>query len=118
MDPWPNRWLPSDMARRRRNNYDPMAISHEPRWYVVYDAFHAVLEHELLPPGANLWAVLREVMETRAERGWQIEIEHGEPSYGSFFCRKDGVRLYITIQPTDPSKPRPPGYNTSMAGMR
>jgi hypothetical protein len=105
------------MARKRRNNYDGMAVSHLPRWYVVYDMFRTVLEYELLPPGADLWAVLREVMETRAQRGWEIELEHGEPTYGEFFCSKGKDRLRICIQPTDPTQPLPPGYSSGMAGQ-
>lgn len=91
-------------GRCGKNSYDPLAISTQPRWYVVRDQHNTLIEYQRLAPGTNLWAVLWEVMETHEQRGWLIE-DVGEPKIGSFFCRKGDSRLFVSIQATDPTQP-------------
>jgi hypothetical protein len=62
--------LPSAMARR--NVYDPLEPTKEPRWYVVRGRKSELLESRPLPVGTDLKRVLVAAMLNRIDAGWQL----------------------------------------------
>jgi hypothetical protein len=93
----------------RRNVYDPLEPTAEPRWYVVRDRLSRVLESRALPTGTNLKRVLVAAMVERIDAGWHLG-EFGSRG-GSFFCTKGSERCQVGIEASDPG--RPIGYGAS-----
>jgi len=56
----------------RRNVFDPLEPTREPRWSEVRDMHARILESRLLPAGANLKRVLVAVMLERIHAGWKL----------------------------------------------
>jgi hypothetical protein len=87
----------------RRNVYDPLEPTREPRWYEVRDMHGRILESRLLPacwhePEAHIHR--RDAQHIDA--GWQIG-EFGSRG-GAFFCNRGTERRMVAITPTDPKQ--------------
>jgi hypothetical protein len=93
----------------RRNVFDPLEPTTEPRWYVVRDRLGRVLESASLPPGTDLKRALVTAMLERIGAGWHLG-EFGSRA-GSFFCIKGTERCQVGIEAADPG--RPLGYGAS-----
>lgn len=107
MDRLAGRSIRSTMARR--NVFDPLEPTQEPRWYAVRDRLNAVLQTRLLPPGTNLKRVFVAAMLEWIDAGWQL----GEFSStgGTFFCTRGVERRMVSITPSDPTRVQ--GYGAS-----
>jgi hypothetical protein len=101
MDRNGGRPLRSVMARR--NVFDPLEPSDEPRWFVVRDERSALVEARPLPAGADLKRNLVAAMLDRIDAGWQL----GEFSSrgGSVFFTRGSERCSIGIEAADPGRP-------------
>jgi hypothetical protein len=90
-------------AMARRNVFDPLEPTQEPRWYAVRDRLNAVLEVRLLPSGTNLKRVFVAAMLERIDAGWQL----GEFSSrgGSVFFTRGAERCMVGIEAADPGQP-------------
>jgi hypothetical protein len=93
--------LPSAMARR--NVYDPLEPTKEPRWYVVRGGKSELLESRPLPVGTDLKRVLVAAMLNRIDAGWQL----GEFSSrgGAVFFTRGVERCMVGIEAADPGEP-------------
>jgi len=87
----------------RRNVYDPLEPTREPRWYVVRGAQGEVLEVRPLPAGTDLKRVFVAAMLERIDAGWQL----GEFSSrgGSVFFTRRTERCMVSVEAADPGKP-------------
>jgi hypothetical protein len=87
----------------RRNIFDPLESTREPRWYVVRDAHSAVIDVRLLPAGTDLKRVFVAAMLERIDAGWQL----GEFSSrgGSVFFTRGAERCMVAIEAADPGQP-------------
>jgi hypothetical protein len=54
----------------RRNTFDPLEATGEPRWHVLRDRLNAVLEVRELSAGVDLKRVFVVAMVERVEAGW------------------------------------------------
>jgi hypothetical protein len=79
----------------RRNVFDPLEPTAEPRWYVVRDRLNAVLEAWALAAGSDFKRVFVVAMIERIDSGWRF----GE------FSSRGGERCQIGIEAADPSLP-------------
>jgi hypothetical protein len=93
----------------RRNVFDPLEPTAEPRWYVVRDRLNRVEEARALPPGTDLKRILVTAMLDRIDAGWHLG-EFGSRG-GSFFCIKGSERCQVGIEAADPG--RPIGYGAA-----
>ena len=84
----------------RRNVFDPLEPTHEPRCYVVRNMRRTVIEARVLPAGADLNRALVAAMLEHIDTGWRL----GEFSSrtGFFFCDKAGERRMAEISPSNP----------------
>jgi hypothetical protein len=89
-----------NVAPMRRNVFDPLEPTKEPRWYVLRNMHRTVLEARQLPVGADLKRALVSAMLAHIDAGWRL----GEFSSrtGFFFCDKAGERRMVEISPSDP----------------
>jgi hypothetical protein len=87
-------------AMARRNIFDPLESTREPRWYVVRDMRNVVIETRLLPTASDLKRAFVAAMLEWIDAGWQL----GEFSStgGVFFCTRGTERRMISITPSDP----------------
>jgi hypothetical protein len=92
-------WLPSGMVPRR-NVYDPLEPTREPRWYEVRDMHGRVLESRPLPAGTDLKRAFVAAMLEHVDAGWQLG-EFGSRG-GTFFCTRGTERRMVSITPTAP----------------
>jgi hypothetical protein len=88
---------------RRRSEPDPLFMTHEPTWLVVQDACSVNLEATRLAPHTDLRATLTTARQLRIGDGWDCEEIGARCSF--FFCKKDGVRLEVSIVRRNPSDP-------------
>lgn len=90
-------------AMARRNAFDPLEPTLEPRWYVARDRLNAILEARALAAGTDLKRIFVAAMLERIDAGWQI----GEFSSrgGSFFCTRGMERCQVGIEAADPGQP-------------
>ena len=107
MDRGAGRSLRSAMARR--NVFDPLERTREPRWYTVRNMHGALLEARQIPAGSDLKRAFLAAMLDHIDAGWQL----GEFSStgGTFFCTRGVERRMVSITPTDPGQL--PGYGAS-----
>jgi hypothetical protein len=75
-----------------------------PHWLVTYDIYRRVLASKHLAIGADLHAAMREAIDECEADGWTVE---NDGAYGFFFCKRDGERIEVRMQPTDPSESVP-----------
>lgn len=99
--------LASTMARR--NVFDPLEQSGEPRWYAVRNMHGGLLEVRRLAAGTHLKRAFLAALLDYVDAGWRI----GEfSSTGGTFCWTQGPeRRMVSITPTD--LPQLPGYGAS-----
>jgi len=86
----------------RRNVFDPLEPSREPRWYVVRGQHNVILESRLLPPRSDLKRAFVAAMLEWIDAGWKLG-EFSSTS-GVFFCARGVERRMIGITPTDPGQ--------------
>jgi hypothetical protein len=93
----------------RRNVFDPLEPTREPRWYTVRNMHGALLEARRLADGCDLKRALVAAMLAHIDAGWRL----GEFSStgGTFFCTRGVERRMVSITPTDPGQL--PGYGAS-----
>jgi hypothetical protein len=84
----------------RRNVFDPLEPTKEPRWYEVRDVHGRVLESRLLPAGTDLKRVFVAAMLEYIDAGWQLG-EFGS-HVGIFFCTRGTERRMVSITPSAP----------------
>lgn len=84
----------------RRNVYDPLESTKEPRWYVVRNMHRAVIEARPLPPGADLKRAFVAAILEHIDTGWRLAEFNSRT--GVFFCDKAGERRVVEITPSDP----------------
>lgn len=89
------------MVRRRRNDFDCLKTTNEPRWLVVSDMTSRVLAWLEFGPGEDLRRRFAEVVAATYASGW--EVEEFDSHSGHFFCRRGTERRYVAIQPTLPT---------------
>jgi hypothetical protein len=84
----------------RRNVFDPLEPTLEPRWYTVRNMHGALLEGRPLPAGSDLKRAFVAAMLEWIDAGWQF----GEFSSRSvhFFCTRIVELQTVGISPTDP----------------
>ena len=87
----------------RRNVFDPLEPTRDPRCYEVRNMHRGLLEARLLPAGTNLKRAFVAVVLEWIDAGWQL----GEFSstMGTFFCTRGIERRMICITPSDPGAP-------------
>jgi hypothetical protein len=76
----------------RRNVFDPLETTQEPRWYVVRNMHGAVLEARPLPVGSDLKRAFMAAMLERIDAGWRIA--EFSSTGGTFFCTRGGERRW------------------------
>src|SRR5579862_2222316 len=86
----------------RRNVYDPLEPTTEPRWYVVRSMDGAILEAHQLTAAADLKHAFAAAIQRWIDAGWTV----GEFSSraGVFFCSWGAERRAVSIEPNDPTK--------------
>src|SRR4051812_5699022 len=57
----------------KRSKYDPLALSRLPRWLVLRDMFHNVLDSTELPPGTDLRQAFASGLAALERQGWYSE---------------------------------------------
>ena len=93
----------------RRNVFDPLEPTVEPRWYVDRDRLSRVVQARALPTDVDLKRILVAAMLERIDAGWRLG-EFGSRG-GSFFCVRGSERCQVGIEAADPD--RPIGYGAS-----
>jgi hypothetical protein len=87
----------------RRNVFDPLEPTAEPRWYVVRDRLGRVLEARALPTATDLKRTLVAAMLERIDAGWYLG-EFGSRA-GSFFCVRGIERISVGVEAAIPGQP-------------
>jgi hypothetical protein len=84
----------------RRNVFDPLEPTREPRWCTVRNMHGALLEARPLPAGSDLKRAFVAAMLEWIDAGWQL----GEFSStgGVFFCTRGTERRMVSITPSEP----------------
>ena len=90
----------------KRSQYNPLATSTRPRWLVLRDMFHNVLDATELPAGTDLRQSFADGLAALEAAGWQSE---GASGAMVFVCRA-GERRFLAIHELDPFEPPPPGH--------
>jgi len=91
----------------RRNVFDPLEPTHEPRWYTVRNMHGALPESRPLAPGSDLKRAFVVAMLEHIDTGWQLS-EFGSRG-GVFFCTRGTERRMVCIMPTAPGTSRAHG---------
>jgi hypothetical protein len=84
------------MARYRFTAYQNDT---QPRYIVLYDMQHQVIEVQRLEPATDLSGAMAATIERLAGEGWQAE---GSAAYGSVFVHRSGERRLLTLTERDP----------------
>jgi hypothetical protein len=84
----------------RRNVFDPLEPSKEPRSYVVRGPHDVLLESRLLPADSDLKRVFVVALLEYIDAGWKIG-EFSSTS-GTFFCTRGAERRMVSITPSAP----------------
>jgi hypothetical protein len=90
----------------KRSKYDPLACSIRPRWLVLRDLFHNVLDSTELAPGTDLRRAFADGLTALERQGWLSEGASG----GMVFVRRGGERRLLAIHEHDPHEPVPAGH--------
>jgi hypothetical protein len=94
----------------KRSKYDPLALSRQPRWLVLRDMFHNVLDSTELSPGTDLRRAFAAGLAELERQGWQSEGASG----AMVFVRRGGERRLLAIHEADPHEPLPQGHGASI----
>jgi hypothetical protein len=86
----------------RRNVFDPLEPTQEPRWYAVRNMHGALLEARALPAGSNLKRAFIAAMLEWIDTGWQLGEFNSRAAV--FFCTKGVERRQIEITPSYPGR--------------
>jgi hypothetical protein len=86
----------------RRNRYEPLQRSTQPRWLVIRNMHRGILEHRRLDPDSDLYGVFIKALAAHVDRGYQME----EFSSGQAcaFCNRGDERRMIVIEYVDPAQ--------------
>jgi hypothetical protein len=87
----------------RRGSYDPLAPRNAVAWFIVRNALSEPLECAEIAPNTDLRRILTAERAARISAGWDAETIGAHCSV--FFCKRDGVRLYVGIQAVAPGGP-------------
>jgi hypothetical protein len=90
----------------KRSKYDPLATARLPRWLVLRDLFHNVLDATELPPGTDLRAAFAAGLAALERDGWLSEGASG----AMVFVRRNGERRLLAVHEHDPHEPLPAGH--------
>lgn len=90
----------------RRGAYDPLAPRNATAWLVVCNALSELVEARELAPKTDLRQVLTHERIARIAAEWDAEPMGARCSF--FFCKRDGIRLFVGIQVSQPGGPRDP----------
>jgi hypothetical protein len=90
----------------RRSKYDPLATSTHPRWLVLRDLFHNVLDATELPPGTDLRRAFAEGLAALERAGWVNEGASGN----MVFVHRGSERRLLAVHELDPYEPLPAGH--------
>lgn len=86
------------MARRGR--FDPLKPTNTATWLVVRDVLSQEVERTEIAPGADLRKILNDERAARIAAGWDAEEIPTLCSF--FFCKRDGIRVFVSIEMQDP----------------
>ena len=90
----------------KRSKYDPLALSRQPRWLVLRDLFHNVLDSTELAPGTDLRRAFAAGLADLELQGWKSEGASG----AMVFVRRGAERRLLAIHESDPNEPLPQGH--------
>jgi len=90
----------------KRSKYDPLALSRQPRWLVLRDMFHNVLDSTELAPGSDLRRAFATGLADLERQGWESEGASG----AMVFVRRGSERRLLAIHEHDPQEPVPAGH--------
>jgi hypothetical protein len=93
----------------RRNVFDPLEPTQEPRWYTVRNMHGALLESRPLAAGSDLKRAFVAAMLEWIDAGWRLE--EFSSTGGVFFCTRGTERRMVSITPTAPG--RETGYGAA-----
>jgi hypothetical protein len=85
---------------RRSPPEDPLRPRNAVTWLVVRNQHSQLVEGTELAPNTDLRKVLTAERDTRIAAGWDADSIGARCSY--FFCKKDGVRLFVGTQVVQP----------------
>jgi hypothetical protein len=71
----------------------------QPRYVVLYDMQHQVIEVQRLEPASDLSGAMAATIERLSGEGWQAE---GTLEYGFVFIRRAGERRLLMLTERDP----------------
>jgi hypothetical protein len=91
------------MSRRRSNNLQGLTILNRGSWCVVSDMTNRVLAWIEVGSSADWRVHFTEVIQAARSAGWELENE--APAFSSFFCRRNGVRVQVSLQARAPQNP-------------
>ena len=72
----------------------------QPRYVVLYDMQHQVIEVQRLEPATDLSGAMAATIERLAADGWQAE---SSAKYGSVFVHREGERRLLMLTERDPT---------------
>jgi hypothetical protein len=93
------------MARYRFTAYKNDA---QPRYIVLKDMQHQVIEVQRLDPAADLSGAMTATIERLASEGWQAE---GTAEYGCVFIRRGDDRRLLMLTERDPDSTTVQSFN-------
>lgn len=91
------------MSRRRGDNLQGLTVLNRGAWCVVTDMTSRVLSWIEIGSSADWRVRFAEVIQAARTAGWELEQE--TPTFSSFFCRRDGVRVHVLMQARPPQNP-------------
>jgi hypothetical protein len=95
----------------KRHTRPELGPTDKPMWIEVRTMWQRQIECEKLPPGTDLKAVLVRYMAKYSTAGWTLE--SFASNHDSVYVNRGKDRYYISIRPTDPSKPTPSMHGPS-----
>jgi hypothetical protein len=96
----------------KRSQYDPLATSNHPRWLVLRDLFHNVLDTTELAPGTDLRRAFADGIASLERDGWSSEGASG----AMVFVQRGGERRFFAMYESDPQEPPPMGHGVLSSG--
>lgn len=87
---------------RKRQRFDFLARTDQPRWLVVADRCSRIIECSRIEPGADLRAVLENALAQRKADGWTVADHDGRWVWSGFFCERNGERVSVSLAAVEP----------------
>jgi hypothetical protein len=94
------------MSSDRRESHDALAPVNATRWLTVRTMWGMLLEYRVLPPNAEMRAVLTNELNRLRAEGWRIDEEHSSKC-AAFFAQSGPDRIGVAIERYDPTQPAP-----------